>query len=200
VNSSTLSVGSHTITALVTDSGGSSGSDTINLTITSALPPGPSPDVYVPSSDVTILPPFFRFVFRNNTGATIEFSTDDANNNLEVSARPWKGLWNDTVHFGQPLVLTSDLASDLANGAVAIGPTFRNVAAIWEGMFCMAALSTDANAPGDGAFEIYWEWSLDGVSWPSDSAEFSPADNLPMVASIVTTSGGESRSAQFQIR
>jgi hypothetical protein len=67
-------------------------------------------------------------------------------------------------------------------------------------MFCMAALDTDANAPGDGAFEIYWEWSLDGVSWPSDSAEFSPADNLPMVASIVTTSGGESRSAQFQIR
>ena len=147
-----------------------------------------------------MLPEDFKFHIYNDTGVTIEFSTDGPNNTFTIKSRGWKygtdgAVTYDTSEntwFADP---TADLAT--ATGLEAASAV-DNGTDLWVGAHCIASLVTDAAT--DGNLEIYMEASTDGgTTYPSDAADFDTQEDLQLVAVIALGTTTEDRSVNFEI-
>lgn len=146
------------------------------------------------------LPNFYKFHIVNNTGVTIEFSTDGANNTFTITAVPWKFNSSGALVYGAELTLFADPTADLTNGSsLEAAAEIDNTSNLYLGLFCRASLLTDAVTAG--VVDIFWEWSTDGATgtYPSDEADFNAEEDLTWLANIVTDSPAEDRGANFEI-
>lgn len=150
-----------------------------------------------------MLPNFYKFHIVNNTGLTIEFSTDGANNTLTMKAVPWKFDSDGALEYGSELTLMADPTADLTNGsAVEAASEIDNTTNKFLGLQCYVHIATDAVLTANGSIDVYWEWSTDGSSgtFPSDATDtFDAETDLLHVGSIPTVSGDTNKAINFYI-
>ena len=149
-----------------------------------------------------MLPQHFKFHVINNTGATIEFSTDGANNTFTIKARPWKYTSGALAYHTSELTWFADPTADLTSGAdLEAASAVDNSTNLFLGAHCTASLETDAAV--DGTLDIYYECSTDGgTTYPSDAADFDEnvlESDLIYVASIACDSTDDDRSINFEL-
>lgn len=141
----------------------------------------------------------WRFRIVNNTGATIQFSADDANNTFTIDGRSYlidpstgKISWESSEQ-----TVFADPTSDLSDGASLAGATQDNSSDGYTGFKGIATLLTDAAV--DGQIDIYLEESTDGGStWPSDAADFQADEDLIHVAALFCDTNDD-RSVNLEI-
>ena len=146
------------------------------------------------------LPNFYKFHIVNNTGVTIEFSTDGANNTFVITAVPWKFNSSGALEYGSELTLFADPTADLTDGSsLEAAAELDNTSNLFLGLYCRASLLTDAVTVG--VLDIFWEWSTDGSAgtYPSDEADFLAEEDLEWLANIISASTAEDRGANFTI-
>ena len=147
-----------------------------------------------------MLPNFYKFHIVNNTGATIQFSTDGANNTFTITAVPWKFDSNGALEYGSELTLFADPTADLTDGSsLEAAAEIDNTTNKYLGLLCRASLLTDATT--SGVVDIFWEWSTDGSSgtYPSDEGDFNAEEDLEWLANIVSDDPAEDRGVNFRI-
>lgn len=142
---------------------------------------------------------FYKFHIVNNTGVTIEFNTDSANNTFTIMGRGWKFDSNGALVYSSELTLFADPTADLTDGSSAESATATdNSSNLYLGVECIATLLTDAAT--SGTLDIYYEHSTDGGTvYPSDSADFDPEVDLIHVGSITVGTTTEDRALNFSI-
>lgn len=141
----------------------------------------------------------FKFHIVNKSGATIEFSTDGANNTFTIKAILWKFDSDGAVVHSSEVTLFADPTADLADGnSLEAASAYDNSTNHYIGAECIAALLTDA--PTSGSLDIYYEHSTDGGTvYPSDANDFNPEQDLIFVGSIQLGSTTEDRTINFSI-
>lgn len=141
----------------------------------------------------------FRFLIVNKTGATIQFSTDSANNTFTITGRGWKLDSEGGVTYGSEQTLMSSPGADLNNNASAEGTAVDNSSNLYFGYHCTATLTTDAATAG--TIDIYLEWSTDGgTTFPSDAPDFDPeVDLIGPIRQVATDSSNDDRTTNFTI-
>lgn len=147
-----------------------------------------------------MIPNFYKFHIVNNTGVTIEFSTDGANNTFTITAVPWKFDSDGALEYGSELTLFADPTADLSDAsALEASAELDNTTNKFLGLLCHAALLT--NAVTVGSLDIYWEWSTDGATgtYPSDSNDIIVAEDLAFIKTIISASTSEDRSINFRL-
>lgn len=147
-----------------------------------------------------MLPRDYRFHIVNNSGVTIEFATDAANNTFAITGRGWKFTSGALAYHGSELTLMpTQSASDVADTISLVSDSdISNATNLFIGMHCTAALVTDAAT--DGTLDIYYEYSTDGAStWPSDAVDFDAEADLIHVASISLGTTTEDRTINFEL-
>ena len=139
----------------------------------------------------------YKFHIVNNTGATIEFSTDGANNSFTILASPWKAPAG-VLEYGSEQTWFADPTADLTDGAsLEASSAVDNSSNLWMGAHCIATLVTDAAT--DGTLQIYYEYSTDGgTTFPSDAADFDITDLIP-AATLASVSPDEDRTVNFEL-
>ena len=143
-----------------------------------------------------MLPRDFRIIVINETGVTIEFTTDSANNTLLIDAIPWKLDSAGAVVFGSEINIFTD-GADLSDSASQEGTAIANDINLNMGMHCTAILTTDAVTVG--TIDIYIEYSSDDGTFPSDSPDFQAVEDLIHVGSLPTASANEDRAINFEL-
>jgi hypothetical protein len=145
-----------------------------------------------------MLPQYFKLHVVNNTGVTIEFSTDGVNNTFTIDGLGWK-IVNGALVYDTEQEVFADPSSDLADGSsLEASAAVNNSSDLFFGMDCLATLVTDAVCAG--TFEIYYEHSTDGgTTYPSDATDFDPEQDLTLVATMDMNNGAETRSVNFSI-
>lgn len=139
----------------------------------------------------------YRFHIVNNGGATVQFSTDGANNSFTIDAILWKFDSNGEVVHSTETELFADPSADLSDGSSAEGSSVDNSSNHYIGAECIAIFESDATL--DGTIDIYYEQSTDGgTTFPSDAADFQIEEDLQLVASIRVDTN-EDRSINFSI-
>jgi len=146
------------------------------------------------------LPSFFKLHIVNNTGASIQFSTDGANNNMVITGLPWK-YTSGAIEYGSEVTLFADPSSDLADNASTEGAEYDNSSNKWLGMFCRATFDSDNTSAG--AVDIMWEWSTDGSAsgtYVSDETDFDAEQDLRWLSQVTSAgSANEARGVTFEI-
>ncbi len=148
------------------------------------------------------LPEYFKIHVHNATGAAIEFTTDSANNTLTIKGLPWNRDSNGALAYGSEVSLYDD-SGDLADDAMDSGSEIDNSSNKYEGMFCRAALTTDASTSGD--IMIYISWTTSGGAggtYPegSDDTDKDTIEaDLVLVGKLSTDSTDDDRGCNFEI-
>ena len=147
-----------------------------------------------------MLPQHYKFHIQNRTGATIEFSTDGANNSFTILGRGWKWA-SGAVSYGTEFTAFADPTADLAAGtSLEAASAVDNSTDLFVGAHFIATITTDAAAAATGMIDIYVEYSTDGgTTYPSDAADFIATEDLIHVASINCASTSEDRSVNFEL-
>ena len=143
-----------------------------------------------------MLPRYMKFWIHNHTGVALPFDT--GGNTFTINAQMWKRSRGNKIYRSSTIVLFPTPTAALAdtNAVVASNTVGNNTD--YEGLHAVCSLVTTASAPGAGTLDIYYEYSVDGSVFPSDSAEFV-VTNLTKLAEVVIATGGESRPAQFTL-
>ena len=147
-----------------------------------------------------MLPKHFKFHIVNNTGVTIEFNTDDANNTFTIKAEGWKLTSAGALEFhGSEDTWFADPTADLADGSSAeAASAVDNSSDLFLGAHCIASLVTDAAT--NGSLDIFVEYATDGgTTYPSDAADFDAEEDLILVASIKCGTTTEDRTVNFEV-
>ena len=173
--SAVLSVGTHTITAAVTDSGGQSGSDVITVTVAANVPPA-----------VTISSPANGASFSEGTSVAFAASATDAEDGDLTASLSWTSSLDGPIGAGGSFsavlsvgahtitaavtdsgslsgsdVITVTVAANVAPAVTVSSPA--NGASFTEGTsVAFAASATDAE-DGDLTASLSWTSSLDGA-------------------------------------
>lgn len=143
----------------------------------------------------------FKFHIVNNTGVTIEFSTDGANNTFTITAEGWNfDSSGGLVFHGSEDTWFADPTSDLTDGSsLEAAAAVDNSTDLFLGAHCTAALITDAAT--DGTLEIYYEFSTDGgTTYPSDATDFIAAEDLIFLTQISGGTTTEDRTVNFEMK
>lgn len=146
-----------------------------------------------------MLPRNYKFHIVNNSGVTIEFSTDDANNTFTIKGRGWKYTSAGALSYGSEQTCFADPTSDLADGSsLEAASEVDNSTDLFLGMHFIASLVTDAAT--SGTLDIYYEYSTDGgTTYPSDAPDFDTEADLIYVASIPLGTTTEDRTVNFEL-
>ena len=147
-----------------------------------------------------MLPTDFKFHIVNNTGVTIEFSTDGANNTFTIKVEGWKFNSSGALVFhGSEDTWFADPTADLTDGSsLEAAAAVDNGTDLFLGAHCIASFVTDAATAG--SLDIYYEYSTDGgTTYPSDAADFDPEEDLILVASIQVGTTTEDRTVNFEM-
>ena len=147
-----------------------------------------------------MLPNYYKFHIINDTGATIEFSTDGANNSFVITAVPWKFDTDGALEYGSEITLFADPTSDLTDtSSLEAAAEVNNTVNKYLGLLCHAILTTDAATAG--TLNIYWEWSTDGATgtYPSDATDYQADEDLIFIRPVITASTNEDRAINFAL-
>ena len=144
-----------------------------------------------------MLPRDFRIIIINETGVTLEFTTDSVNNTLLITGVPWKLDADGAISFRAEQNIFTD-GADLTDTSSQEGSAYDNATNLDMGMHCTAILTTDAVTAGP--VEVYIEYSTDdATTFPSDSPDFQADEDLIHVASLPTASANEDRAINFEL-
>lgn len=133
------------------------------------------------------IPINFRFLIKNETGATIECDTDSTNNVI--------GVQFSTFYFLENGYLEHKIDSDISDNSYKIlsKVKYRNLNKS-DGLFYV---ETDASVSGD--LILYIESSIDGETWPSDFDDFVPDDDAIEVKRISLSSSRKKVGTNFHL-
>ena len=139
------------------------------------------------------LPKTWRICVYNDSGVTLDFSTNEANEACKVTLEKWYAKSGKIEHIAE---VELDAATDLADGAVE-ALTTQSVETNVGFKGVIYAKTDNADATGD--IVLFLEWSTDGgTTWPSAASGFDPdEDTLPVC--ILALGGAVERSRPFVV-
>lgn len=142
-----------------------------------------------------MLPADYRFIVYNDCTQQLDFSGNSANEKASVTIHPYY-LNPSDGKIDRGSEATHSAATDLANGITEVMGTESGEELV--GMHGVFHVETD-NGNADGNVILGIEYSTDGGStWPSAATNWDPDSDMQLV-SIITLSGAESHSTNFEL-
>lgn len=142
------------------------------------------------------LPKAWRFVIYNDTGVSLDFSSNSANESASAQFVQANLDTSNGVSSYDGSSTTHSASTDIGNGST---ETLTNVTGEDDlNMHGIFSVTTDnTSASGDVILGI--ESSPDGgTTWPSDSTNWDPSTDLDVIA-VVNLSGAEAVDKNFYV-
>jgi serine protease len=170
LSTTTLSVGTHTITASVTDSGGLDGEDSITVTVTDPSPTNNSPSVSI------ISPEDLDVIYTCTTATFIGSASDPEDGDLSSSI-----VWNSNVDNYLGTGASIDV-NDLSEGFHTITASVTDTGNLTDTASILVLVSNTApqiiiTSPGNGS-EFEFNTSIDFSGYVLDAEETGLDDDL----------------------
>lgn len=145
-----------------------------------------------------MLPHYYKLHVLNNSGQTLDFSTNSANEKAKATIRRWKFDSTGAITWEGSEGTLVTAATDLADGASEEGSNIDNSSDKYLGGEGYFRVETD-NASAAGDVSLMLEASTDGgTTFPSDEADYDPDVHLVHVATI-TLGGAEAKGVSFSL-
>ncbi|QNN23511.1 hypothetical protein HED60_14920 [Planctomycetales bacterium ZRK34] len=143
-----------------------------------------------------MLPRNYRLVVLNETGQTLDLSSNSANEKITVTLRPWK-IASGVLYYGDEI--SSAGSTNLVDGGHEVLGAIDNSVNLYMGASGVLKVETD-NASAAGVVSLYIEHSTDGGNtWPSGLTDFNPELHADFVAQVQITSTLDDVEQVFEI-
>jgi hypothetical protein len=126
-----------------------------------------------------MLPKYYKFHVLNKTGQTIDCSSNPGNEGITVTTLPWKFQAGQVAYGTEQAALTA--ATDLTNNNSEEGSLQTNTD--YMGVHGTITVQTD-NTSVAGDIVLGIEWSTNGTTFPSDSADFDVLQHCDLLVSV----------------